>query len=160
MKLHTIGYEGLDLESFAQLLEQNKVRRIIDIREIPISRKPGFSKTKLNEFLQSIGIDYIHIPALGCPKNIRHDYRVDKNWARYTTRYLIHMLSLDRELLDLQSCVEQGQSCLLCFEADHYRCHRSFIASHLERESLGNIVIEPIMIHQTNKVEWLSSVLV
>lgn len=155
MNLHTIGYEGLDIDTFAQLIESNGVCRIIDVRELPISRKPGFSKSKLNDFLRSIGIEYVHIPSLGCPKAIRHDYREDNNWKRYTTRYLFHMSSLDEDIEDLLKMVEQVQSCLLCFEADHTHCHRSFVADQVSLISEGEIIVHPIYLPKANKVEWL-----
>jgi uncharacterized protein (DUF488 family) len=159
MQLHTIGYEGLDLETFGQLLELNNVCRIVDVREIPISRKPGFSKTRLNEFLHSIGIEYVHIAKLGCPKFIRHDYREDKNWSRYTFRYLIHMTTLDEDISNLLNIVGQVQSCLLCFEADHIRCHRSFVANRVSEMSAGEIIINPIASPILKRVEWLNPVL-
>lgn len=155
MNLHTIGYEGLDLDTFALLLEKNNVCRIIDVRELPISRKPGFSKSRLFEFLQSIGIEYVHIPALGCPKTIRHEYRDDKNWSRYTSRYLIHMSSLDDDLDNLLKMVEDVQSCLLCFEADQMRCHRTFIANRVSEISTGEIIVHHISIPKSTSVEWL-----
>jgi uncharacterized protein (DUF488 family) len=158
MNLHTIGYEGLDLDTFALLLEKNDVCRIIDVRELPISRKPGFSKSRLSEFLHSMGIEYVHIPTLGCPKVIRHEYRDDKNWPRYTSRYLIHMSSLDDDLNNLLKIVEDVQSCLLCFEADHMRCHRSFVANRVSEISAGKITVKPIGVPKSNRVDWVNPV--
>ena len=70
-KLYTIGYEGRDIDEFVSLLKDNRITRLIDVREIPFSRKKGFSKSRLNERLQNENIDYVHIKALGSPSEIR-----------------------------------------------------------------------------------------
>lgn len=42
--LFTFGYEGLTIEAFIARLNEAGVRTIIDVRELPLSRKKGFSK--------------------------------------------------------------------------------------------------------------------
>ncbi len=44
--LYTLGYEGLSLAEFFDRLAQAGVSRLVDVRELPLSRRPGFSKTK------------------------------------------------------------------------------------------------------------------
>jgi uncharacterized protein (DUF488 family) len=63
--LYTIGYEGQTVEAFLQRLLAQGVLALIDVRELPLSRKPGFSKNALASALQRHGIEYIHMPALG-----------------------------------------------------------------------------------------------
>ena len=46
-ELMTIGYEGLTTRDFIDLLRRCRVSMIVDIRELPISRKPGFAKAAL-----------------------------------------------------------------------------------------------------------------
>jgi uncharacterized protein (DUF488 family) len=145
MKLFTIGYEGHNLDSFSALLLKNEIRRIIDVREVPLSHKAGFSKTRLKEFLRSLNIDYVHLPTLGCPKEIRREYRADRDYERYKTRYLAHMEIHRDELTSLLGMVQETPSCLLCFEADVSHCHRTFIADRLTGMSDGNLVVEPII---------------
>ncbi len=145
MKLHTIGYEGQNLVSFGAVLEKYQIRRIVDVREIPLSHKSGFSKTRLREFLQSIDIEYIHAQSLGCPKEIRNDYRAGKDWECYKARYLQFMGTRTEDLLSLLESVSGVTSCLLCFEADHSRCHRSFIAARLAEMSDGKLQVVPIV---------------
>ena len=64
--LFTFGYEGLPIEAFIQRLRDARVELIVDVRELPLSRKKGFSKTALREHLAAAGIGYTHIPAQGC----------------------------------------------------------------------------------------------
>ena len=71
MIIYTIGYEGLNIDSFMSLLRENGVETVVDIRELPLSRKPGFSKKVLASTLSASGFEYTHISDLGCPKPIR-----------------------------------------------------------------------------------------
>ncbi|MHC1781653.1 MAG: DUF488 family protein [Anaerolineaceae bacterium] len=146
MKLFTIGYEGHSLDSFSALLLKNEVRRIIDVREVPLSHKAGFSKTRLKEFLQSLNIDYVHFPTLGCPKEIRHEYQADRDYERYKARYLAHMEIRQDELASLLAMVQETPSCLLCFEADVSHCHRTFIADRLAEMGGDLLVISLIQV--------------
>lgn len=68
MKVFTIGYEGATIESFLAALERAGVRRVIDVRQLPLSRRPGFSKAPLAAALKERGIGYVHLKALGTPK--------------------------------------------------------------------------------------------
>jgi uncharacterized protein (DUF488 family) len=145
MNIYTIGYEGQNLVSFGAALEGHKIRRIVDVREIPLSHKAGFSKTRLAEFLRTISVDYIHLPALGCPKDIRHEYRVDHDWERYKTRYLAYLATREKEVGELLGIVQEMPSCLMCFEADQTHCHRFFIATRLTELSQGKLVVTPIV---------------
>ena len=47
MTVFTIGYEGLDIGAFMSLLAEHGIETVVDIRELPLSRKPGFSKKAL-----------------------------------------------------------------------------------------------------------------
>jgi len=78
--LFTIGYEGLSMDRFTAQLKAAGVRRVVDVRELPLSHKPGFSKRPLSRALEGAGLAYEHIPALGCPRPIRNRYRADNNW--------------------------------------------------------------------------------
>ncbi len=77
IELMTIGYEGLTVAGFLDLLRRCRVSRLVDVRELPISRKPGFAKAALSAAIEARGIRYEHLVALGCPREIRHRYRED-----------------------------------------------------------------------------------
>jgi uncharacterized protein (DUF488 family) len=82
MSIYTIGYEGLDMNGFLTLLRTSDVETVVDIRELPLSRKPGFSKNGLGDTLNLNGFEYLHVPELSCPKPIRDQYRIDANFNR------------------------------------------------------------------------------
>ena len=101
---------------------------LADVREAPISRKRGFSKSALRERLEAEGIGYLHLRELGCPKRIRDDYREDGDWARYTERFMTH-LDLQGDAVDqLGIRAKASPTALLCFENDFNRCHRTYVA--------------------------------
>ncbi|MBK6854425.1 MAG: DUF488 domain-containing protein [Burkholderiales bacterium] len=126
--LFTFGYEGLTIEAFIQRLRDARVELIVDVRELPLSRKKGFSKTALREQLAAAGIGYEHVPALGCPKAIRDEYRADGDWATYTRGFLAHLGTVQPEVRALAATARAHRACLVCFEADHHACHRTYVA--------------------------------
>ena len=141
-KLFTFGYEGLDFATFVTRLEANGVGVILDVRELPLSRKKGFSKKSLAAALHKNGILYSHLPALGCPKPIRDRYRKDGDWEQYSKAFLKYLKTQDEALDELARLANEGGCCLLCFEADHTRCHRTYVARAVaERTRVGVVHI-------------------
>ena len=68
MSLYTVGYQGIDIEIFLPSLLDAGVNQVIDVRQYPISRKRGFSKTALSEKLAGVNIAYCHIRDIGLPQ--------------------------------------------------------------------------------------------
>lgn len=134
MQLFTIGYEGETIPGFIARLQAAGVRLLIDVREKPMSRKPGFSKRVLAAHLAEADIGYEHLAALGTPKEIREDYKHDHNFDKFASRYA---RVLEPEAEARRRCLELARAtpaCLLCFEADPATCHRSVLAARLKRE--------------------------
>ncbi len=134
-ELHTIGYEGLDTEEFLNLLSKHDIETLVDIRELPLSRKSGFSKKALAASVKRRGVGYIHLPHLGCPKAIRNRYRDDRNWVRYQRDFLKYLATQDEAIADLTTMARNSCCALLCFEADHNLCHRSMVADAVKQVS-------------------------
>ena len=128
MTVFTIGYEGLSIDSFLSLLAQHRIDTIVDVREYPVSRKPGFSKKSLASVLHLAGREYVHIAELGCPKPVRDRYREDGNWQRYTENFLKYLHTQTSAIAALSERTRSSRCALLCFEADHNFCHRSLVA--------------------------------
>lgn len=126
--LYTIGYEGLDINAFINRLRDAGVQTIVDVRELPLSRKKGFSKTAFREALAQSGIAYFHVPALGCPKDIRDRYKLDRDWATYTKSFLAYVGTQDVTVRELVKLSQSTKACLVCFEADFSECHRTYVA--------------------------------
>ena len=128
MNVFTIGYEGLDFDEFLLLLAKHEIETVVDIRELPLSRKPGFSKKAMNASLNLSGIEYVHMADLGCPKLVRDRYREDGNWKRYTEGFRKHLELQDAAISELSDLVGSSNCVLLCYESDFNFCHRSMVA--------------------------------
>ena len=135
MTVFTTSYEGRSLDAFLAALRAQGVRLLVDVREAPISRKRGFSKSLLAEALRNAGIDYQHMRALGCPKPIRDAYRADGDWQRYTTAFMQHLAGQQQALETLGLLCSAQPTALLCYEADFNRCHRTYVARAVARHS-------------------------
>jgi uncharacterized protein (DUF488 family) len=95
---------------------------------MPLSRKPGFSKTALRTSLNLSGFEYLHVAALGCPKDVRNQYRVDGNWRSYKAGFSRYLATQTSAVGDVATLADSSPCALLCFEADHNYCHRSLVA--------------------------------
>jgi uncharacterized protein (DUF488 family) len=135
MIIFTTGYERRSLEDFLTELRAAGIRHLVDVRDAPISRKPGFSKAALAEGSRAAGIAYTHLRALGCPKPIRDAFRRDGDWDRYTRAYLDHMRRQQPALAELAALSAAEPTALLCYEADFNRCHRTYVARAVAERS-------------------------
>ncbi|MDI1301300.1 MAG: DUF488 domain-containing protein [bacterium] len=129
MTVFTIGYEGLSIEAFIALLKQHGIETVVDVRALPLSRKPGFSKKSLANTLNLAGLEYVHMVKLGCPKPVRDHYREDGSWKRYTTGFMKHLKTQDEAVAELSQLATTSNCALLCYEADYNFCHRSMVAN-------------------------------
>ena len=137
----TIGYEGASVADCLAALKSAGVSLLIDVREVASSRRAGFSKTALAASLAEAGIAYRHLRALGTPKAGRVANHTG-NHAEFERIYREHLAGEEAQAalaLALDLAREQP-SCLLCYERDPRRCHRSMIAEAMVRR-------EPIEVH-------------
>jgi uncharacterized protein (DUF488 family) len=132
--LYTIGYEGLDISGFLIELEARDIRRIIDVRELPLSRKRGFSKSALSAALSDKGIGYTHMKMLGDPKPGREAAR-NGNVALFRQIYSRHLKGDEAQsaLKQVARLAAIEASALLCYEKFYLDCHRAMIASSLSK---------------------------
>lgn len=128
--LFTIGYEGAQLADFLGRLQAVGITVLVDVRELPLSRRRGFSKNQLAGLLQQHGIRYVHKRELGAPREIRHKLRDTGDYSVYFARFNAY-LRTQREALErlIEECV--GGVALMCFERDPKECHRSAVAREL-----------------------------
>lgn len=129
-KLFTIGYEQTPPKAVLDELEHAGVKLLVDVRAVTSSRRPGFSKNQLAAELDARGISYLHLKALGTPKEGRLAARSGK-YELLQTIYAAHLKRPEaKEGLDeLATLVKKsGPVCLLCYERDHQHCHRKWIA--------------------------------
>lgn len=130
--LWTIGYERLLAPQLVAELEAAGIRRLIDVRFRPQSRRPGLSKTRLGELLAEHGIFYEHRRTLGTPPDIRWLYKGGRV-AEGADRFRVHIeATAARELDVLAAALDAAPAtALLCLEADPAACHRRVLTDRL-----------------------------
>ena len=141
--IFTIGYERLLPPALVAELEAAGVRRVIDVRFRPQSRRPGMSKTRLSELLGDHDIAYEHRRELGTPADLRwlfHAGRVQEG----ATAFLAHIEQEAPEALDaLAAELEHAPpTALLCLEADPAGCHRRVLTDALRARSTDLRVVD------------------
>lgn len=132
----TIGYEGLTPERLLALLQRSGVSRLVDVRAVPLSRKKGFSKNVLKNFLDAHGIVYTHLRSLGTPAEGREAVRKNQ-LALFRRIFDTHMNSIEAQqgLSEAIALTATDTICLLCYEADPGHCHRSIVADRIAAET-------------------------
>ena len=125
-RIFTIGYEGATQAELVAALAAAGVERVIDVRAVPMSRKPGFSKNVLAAGLREAGIDYVHLRALGTPPDGREAARkgrLDEMERIYAAQ--LETPEAAAESARMIALAGETPSALLCFERDPAHCHRT-----------------------------------
>lgn len=136
MRIFTIGYESATVAEFIAALQSAGVKRIIDIRAVPNSRRPGFSKTPLRNALAEEGIDYVHLRALGTPADGRAAARAGRH--EDLERIYAGQLELPEAIAQGAQMAELAKdepSALLCYERDPSGCHRTLLLDAVAPEA-------------------------
>ncbi len=130
--LYTIGYEGSSISDFLRTVEGIGIEVVIDVRQLPLSRKKGFSKTAFKSFLQDSSIEYLHLRGLGDPKAGRIAAR-EGRYKDFEKIFGAHMRTkpAQEDLAQAVSVSKKKLACLLCFESDHRHCHRCIVATKM-----------------------------
>lgn len=143
--LRTIGYEGASLNSFIAALRDAGVGTLIDVRDAPVSRKPGFSKHSLAAALERAGIGYVHLRWLGNPKPGREAGRAGDIETYHRIFFArLAMPEAQAALAEAGRLAAAGDTCLMCFERDPTDCHRTLLAEALrERHGFRVVPLTP-----------------
>ena len=130
--LFTIGYEGAALDDFIATLQAANIQTLIDVRQLPISRRRGFAKNALSAALEAGGIEYVHMKSLGDPKEGREAARAGK-FDRFRKIYSAHLKTIEAKkgLAQAAEITAECDSCLMCYERDYQTCHRLLVANAL-----------------------------
>ena len=130
--LYTIGYEKARLADFLATLAGAGITTVIDVRDRPISRRPGFSKRQLEAAIEEAGMRYLSLRALGTPPEGREAAK-RRDWDRFWRIVETRLAGPEAELAlhEAAAAAQQSASCLLCYEADWRCCHRRRVAELL-----------------------------
>lgn len=133
-QIFTIGHSTRPLGEFLACLRAHGVRRLVDVRTFPGSRRhPQYGAAALADSLAAEGVEYVHLPALGGRRRPRPDSPNDA-WRNQSFRgYADHMASAEfaAGLAELRRLGAAGPTAIMCAEAVPWRCHRSLISDAL-----------------------------
>lgn len=132
MRIFTIGYEGATQAEVVETLRTAGVKVLADVRAVPLSRRPGFSKNILAAGLREAGIDYVGLKALGTPPAGREAARKGDH-ARLVAIYS-GQLDLPEALVQAEQLKEiaaEQATAVLCYERDANACHRSILLDRI-----------------------------
>jgi uncharacterized protein (DUF488 family) len=140
-ELFTIGYEGTTIDRVIAALGDAGIVHLLDVRALPNSRKPGFSRRQLEASVETAGMRYTHLRGLGTPKAGRDAAR--RGDIATMHRIFAGQLATPEAAADLERAVAisaEAPSCLLCFERDHAACHRDVVAGLIHARSGVRVV--------------------
>lgn len=140
-KIYTIGYEGMKPADFISALKEAGIETLLDIRAVPFSRKPGFSKNPLAEMLAKSGIKYVGLKGLGNPVRKSTDYK--DAFSKH-----LETAAAKKDLAEASRIAKETKACLLCFENDPLSCHRLLVAEKMhetEGWEIGHLA-QPLML--------------
>lgn len=130
--IFTTGYEGESIDFFLKKLLTHGIRKLLDVRKNPISRKYGFSKKVLASACTAVGITYQHFPNLGIPTDSRKNLTTPDDYQALFKEYHDTILqNTDKDQNILIDNLKAMPSVLMCFEADPNQCHRLTLAHHI-----------------------------
>ena len=141
----SVGYEGRTIDEFVTELVRAGVKTVADVRLNAISRKAGFSKTRLREALAASGIEYRHMRSLGNAKDNRlpfWDGRVEE--GRRVFRESLESPEAESSLEELSVLVRDHVVAVLCFESDVEKCHRRVVIDEVVNETEVPVVALPV----------------
>jgi uncharacterized protein (DUF488 family) len=149
-EIFTIGYEQASLADFLRALQAAGVTQLIDVRDLPQSRRAGFSKRQLAASAEAAGILYQHVKPLGTPKEGRVAHRSGDQalfWQIVETQ--LAKPEAQTALIEVAALATARPSCLVCYEADWRSCHRARIANLLADRfgfSARHLTPEPVFL--------------
>ena len=148
MELFTIGYEGINQHQFMWWLRTHHIDAVADVRNLPLSRKKGFSKTPLSNLLEENSIDYINYRDLGAPKELRSFLIKTKDYKTFFQKYKKIITKNIHDVAGICSLVNRGKKVvLLCYEKDPETCHRKIIANEVKKRDGNGLKIKHLGVY-------------
>ena len=144
--LFTIGYEQATQTAVVSALREAGVEVLADVRYLPLSRRPGFSKSSLRGAVEEAGIGYRHFRQLGTPAEGRAAAR--RGDHAEMARVYVGQLELPEalaQMAELRDLAEDKRVALLCYERNAAECHRSLLYDALLSD-FSRVDLEPVLV--------------
>ena len=140
--LYTIGFTKKSAEQFFNLLRNNNVKQLVDVRISNSSQLAGFAKGKDLEFFvkEICHIPYRHITDFAPSKELLDRWhKQEVTWEEYEKIYI--QLLKKRNVLQDYGVKSFDGSCFLCSEDTPEQCHRRLLAEYLQKHSKEKVSI-------------------
>ena len=140
--IYTIGYEGLSLDAFVQILLMNDMQHLCDVRKNAYSMKFGFKKSELCKTLESVSITYSHHPELGIESEKRKIVQETGDWNQLFNEYEATISNNSTNLLPpiLHLFENKKRIALMCFEHKSCNCHRGRLINVIQANKEINVI--------------------
>ena len=144
--IFTIGYEQATQAAVVSALREAGVEVLADIRYLPLSRRPGFSKSALKVGVEEAGIAYRHFRHLGTPAEGRAAAKRGDH-AELARVYAgqLEMPEALAQMAELRDLAEAKRVALLCYERNAAECHRSLLFGALFAD-FARVDLEPALV--------------
>ncbi len=129
--IYTIGFTQKTAQEFFELLKNNNVVLILDIRLNNTSQLAAFAKyPDIKYFLKTIcNIDYVYDSMFAPSEEIMKNYKNKKiDWLQYKKDFSELLKQRNINSLIKEKYSSKNNICLLCSEAMPTSCHRQLIA--------------------------------
>lgn len=152
--IYTIGHSTYKIEEFGELLKQNHINTIIDVRSVPYSKfAPQYNRELLKQYLKNNMICYIY---MGDTLGARYE---DKNLLFNDGKVNFKKVQATKNFQDsivrLEKGIQKGYNIsLMCSEKEAFDCHRfGLISEFLSKISININHIYPDRVVQHKELE-------
>jgi uncharacterized protein (DUF488 family) len=128
VRIAGIGYQGRTIDELIERLRSASITVVVDVRELPWSRRAEFAQKRLAERLTQEGIRYVHLRSAGNPRENR---KSGASSEEILARYREHLARTPGVLDEILAEARGEPVALLCYEADVKECHRSVLLESL-----------------------------
>lgn len=139
--VYTMGYENRSIDGFFEKLLRAGIRRVIDVRSNPVSRKFGFARSSMSSIAGKLALEYVHRPELGITSEKRKGVESSTDFQRLFRHYERQVLAVKPdEIQEIAALMKESPSVLVCMEKEAVDCHRSRLATRVAAVSDLKIV--------------------
>ncbi len=133
VNLFTIGHSTHSLDEFLSLLTQHSIKRLVDIRRFPGSKRyPQFNRASLASALPAAGIEYRWMESLGGRRNKGVSDSINLGLRNESFRnYADYMQTKEFQFAIDELLAAAQPTVIMCSEGLFWRCHRRLVSDYL-----------------------------
>lgn len=144
MIIYTMGFAQKNAERFFNLIRDNEIEVLIDIRLNNKSQLAGFTKGNDLPFLlkEICNCKYVHKIDYAPTKDILSAYQKKEiDWRGYEERFL-PLIERRKIAIDFEKSFSNYKKvCLLCTEPTPEMCHRRLVAEYLKNHIADTTIL-------------------